>query len=234
MDSNHIINYEKNLPDDRLFRPLSVFDAFLKTTICNRGLALCHGHNHSNEVLSKIRYAKYWYMVDNNPRVYPDYVANVCDINDMMYFPDNYFDAVASIYTPTFDNNGIIYDKIFGIIHRIIKWDGFVYLTELPRLFFHFINDVETVSIMNRIYKMVNKDDIENFRKSLLRKYSAVNDHTLQMEIFTGNYRGPRHKMLNQNIRRISIEYTKPFLRRHHFQFIRIERDVLIAKPIKN
>ena len=59
-----------------------------------RGLALCHGHNHSIAKFRDFPNVNYWYLVDAYDKVAPDYVCDMTDIDGMSYLPDDYFDTV--------------------------------------------------------------------------------------------------------------------------------------------
>ena len=98
----HIINYENNILEYHLNRKLSVFHITSKLYLpygkkLRRGFIACHGHNHSNDVISKIKFINFWFYVDARIDTFPDYIADVTDNYDMFYFPSDYFSCVLSL-----------------------------------------------------------------------------------------------------------------------------------------
>jgi hypothetical protein len=174
---NKIINFESDNPD-KILRPLSTFSDFDdKDTTLERkiGLALCHGHNHKMDQLLKINNIDKWYMVDRNKKCCPDYVADVSSKSDMKYFKSNSFDCVMTIFCPVYRRNleNLQYPRILKIMHRIVKKNGFICLTELPGLFLYFVNDYNFDKIVGKIIKCLGQKNIDDYRSCYIQEKIA-------------------------------------------------------------
>lgn len=127
------------MESDNIKRPLYAFDNQSNKGKGLKCLALCHGHNHSTEVLCKIKGRCYWYMVDIDKDSYPDYVCDVADKQGMSYFPDDYFDVVLLAYYPMgIGDNHFNLSDILQNINKIVK-NGRVYLYGIPHTYYLFI-----------------------------------------------------------------------------------------------
>lgn len=167
----HIIKFEndpKFTPD--IIRKLSMYDQNVPKYE-NKGLAICHGHNYSIRTLANVEIVDYWYMIDRYMNAFPDYRADAANKLEMSYFPDNYFDCVLTVYCPVINDiyiKELQYSTILINIHRILKKNGTLILTELPLLFFHFISDDEFKNIISQIKKIVSEKDIQEFKTNYI------------------------------------------------------------------
>lgn len=219
-----------------------------------KGLAICHGYNHSNELISKLRFIKYWYMVDININTHPDYVADASSEEDMSYFPNDFFDCILTEHCRVVNNDDKpIYGEMIRNCHRILKKNGVLCSTELPGLFFWFVNDDEFNSIESEIKAIIGgeinemaKKYIENLTKNMTDMYKDETPETIERiikkyvtersfyyHIMMGHYDGPRKEKMNDYIKKTMIKYTVIFLDRHNFTFIGIKGRFLLAKPKK-
>ena len=124
----------------KILKPLSEFEHYIEEQHASfpknnkkyrKGLVLCHGHKHSNEIISKIKFIEHWYMVDIDKNTHPDYIADAANSEDMSYFPDNFFDSILTEYCTVIDHeDNLIYDHFSSIdIHLdSINIIPFVYL----------------------------------------------------------------------------------------------------------
>lgn len=248
----YILSKEK-IPDigDYVLRPLSIFHKFIENEkkidieyyggrhmkSFRKGLALCHGHNYSNEYLSHIKFIKYWYMVDIDSYVYPDYAADIANEDNMSYFPDDYFDCVATIHCPVTNIRDkktiIIYDSILKNIYRILKPQGVALLRELPGLYFYFINDEQTQELINIIKKNITEKEFNEYKDKLMRDYPDMDKQEVYLQIFMLTYDGPNHEKLNKDIYDFSIQATKKYLKKYKFRILREKAGYLVVLPDK-
>lgn len=167
----HIITYEKDpgFLKKILYRKLSDYDINHQEL---KGLAICHGHasDYPTDILDKIGAVQDWYMVDIYRGALPDYWADASDPNDMAYFPDNYFDYVVTLFCPmTTLYKELQYDKILRNIHRIIKKNGILVITELPSLFSRFLDKEQLKKMEQEVIKIISEKDLEIFRQNYIR-----------------------------------------------------------------
>lgn len=238
----HIIMYENRTDKNYILRPLSAFHVHINwyyqydpdKKATRKGLALCHGHNYSNEVTSKLRFIINWYYVDGDKMAYPDYVADATNEYLMNYFPDNYFDAVLSVYCPVwsyYEQSKNNYPLILKNVHRILKKNGLMCFTELPKLIFWFIPEEDFKEIINKINEIVSKENVEEFKKEVIGDDpEMIPERNLYQEIML-NYLGD--EKLTQYVESVSLHHTKRFLQEHNFEFVGIKSMFLFAKPIK-
>lgn len=233
-------------------RPFSMFhntsDDYEFHKFTKRGLAICHGHNHSMKTLKKIKFINYWYFIDMRPDTFPDYIADVADSESMKYFPDNYFYCILSEYCPVTNINET-FDKLQFIdilknVHRILNNDGYLLLTELPGLFFHFITNQQYNEIIDKVYEILGKDIIiriieqsvddartlpEELRKDYLKDIDIFNQ--ILMGAYTG---GPNSSEVNTYIKKISMKYTTNVLKKCGYKIIGNKGIFLLCKKIFN
>lgn len=228
----------------KIIRPLSIFHMFIKEgksqaslenkVLYKKGLVLCHGHNHTNKLISQIDDINYWYYVDCNLTVWPDYIVDISDESAMAYFPNNYFDCILSLHCPV---NSIIngeyilqYPSILKNVHRMLKSDGRLILTELPRLFFWFITDTYLEIIKKKIHTTISNKDFALFKEALLEVEPNCTDKDIYFEMIAGNYDGPNYNILENMLAKHSIQISKNFLLENGYKFEKISGKFLIAK----
>lgn len=240
-------------------RPLDAYHSVTKNTNSNddhkRSLALCHGHNHSIEILSKISNAKYWYMVDYDITCYPDYVGDVSSKSHMSYFPDQYFDIIVSAYCFVGKDRGVKYIKMLKNISRIIKPDGRIYLTELPGLFYWFIDTDIINKLKGKIMKIIGEQNFNEYKDLLIKEYTettinilgeetfsknkktfeeeiveSFNDDEVYSEILCQNYYGENEELVNEMLKKKSIKYTKIILEKYGFEIVEMNNLFLVIK----
>ena len=242
MDKNleDILEFEK-YNSRKTLRPLSVYHNMIKyfkeigyddPKKLRKGLAICHGHNYSLEMFKKIKFINYWYMTDISIEAWPDYICDASNEKDMEYFPDNYFDCVLTVYCSYLDeNSNIQFPNILKNIHRIIKKNGVILLTELPGLFYWLIDDLTFNEISDRIVEIIGKEALEIFKKHLDELYQSFK-YNIYHEILVRNYNGPNREELYEYVDKISVEQTKKILLKNNFEYMKIKGEYLIAKPI--
>lgn len=239
-----LVKSEKNMDMARVLRPLSSFYGTLEyfksiqhepLKKLRKGLALCHGHNHSYDVFKKIKFINYWYLVDKNSYSWPDYICDAADAKAMSYFPDNFFDCVLTIYCPAIDEKyNIQFTNFFINIHRILKKNGVLLLTELPGLFYWFINRNDFDLVKKQVDEIIGKNNINKFKNESTR-FNFMNrdaDFDIYVEILVKNYQGENKEKLDDFIDKISIQYTKKILSENNFEFVMLKGNYLVAKPI--
>ena len=238
-DTEDLGIYNKNI-----FKPLSNFHAFIEEIErprhvyldnidkhLRRGIVLCHGHNHSNHTLRKIKFINYWYYIDGDPESHPDYYADVSSINDMNYFPNEYFDCVLSLYCPV-GRDKILYN-ILSISHRILKKNGVILFTEMPRLFFHYINNNHYQYIIDIIHNTIDDATFEGLKKEYQEIYGTdVIDKNFYNELMTNNFDYPQKLAINKIINKFAKKITKQLLLENNFRYVDIKNNFLIAKKI--
>lgn len=225
-----------------IINPLRIFSNHVERRNAGKnkkGLIIGHGHNHSNNIFFRIKNINYWYMVDRNISVWPDYLCDAADEEHMKYFPDESFDCVMTAYCGVLvkcrGNDRMQFVDILKNMHRIVKKNGIVAFAELPGLFYWFIKPHEYEEIVAFIKKTITTDDLQKFTDLLNEKKickKGANDTEIYHEILVKNYRGPNKEELNGHIKKISIEYSKRFLLENNFEFVEIKNKLLIAKPI--
>lgn len=179
---------------DKILRPLSTYHIASDKLTKLRCLAICHGHNHSSSFMRYIKGDCYWYMIDINDKCYPDYVCDVTDSEAMSYFPSDYFDIIITLHFPVgIKENRVKYPQLLKNIHRMIKSTGIIYLSELPGLFFWFLNNDEYKILKNKITDVMGSELLV-FHKSL----SPKKQKALFPIIMVGNYKGIRKSNVDQ------------------------------------
>lgn len=243
---DRIISAEKTgILSAKIIRPLSLFHIFIKhnksrdnKVLYKKGLVLCHGHNHTNELVSQIDDIHYWYYVDNTLSVWPDYVADISDESAMAYFPNNYFDCILSLHCPvkniTNDGDRLQYPIILKNVHRMLKYNGRLVLTELPYLFYWFIPDTYLEIIIKKIHTIISDKDFESFKKDLLEIEPNCTDKDVYFDLMVGNYTGTNYEILNRMLTKHSIRVSKSFLLENGYKFENKSANFLTAKKLKN
>ena len=201
-----MIEFESRIQPNLIIRPLSVYHTFIdknygffsNKSAKRKGLALCHGHNYHLGVISKLKFVDNWYYVDISRATYPDYVADVSNIYQMEYFPNNYFDCVITMFCPISSNDErrTQYPAMLENIQFILKKNGVLALTELPRLFYWFINDAEFDEIIKRLYEIIPEENLRLFKEQLLKDHmllSDSSDRSFHMQLML-NYHGDEKK----------------------------------------
>ncbi|XWV26241.1 hypothetical protein QJ857_gp0835 [Tupanvirus soda lake] len=242
-----ILEFEA-LSNSKILRPLSIFH---KTSInttnryTKRCLALCHGHNHNHKFLSKIMgdcywymvdkdINCYWYMVDKDINCYPDYICDVSRDEDMMYFPDCYFDVIISLHYPI-GNNIEGYNNMLKILSRIIKPSGKIFLTELPKLFFWFMNSNEYTILVNNINQILGEEVIDDYFKKLIKRKILLESEKSECykEIIVGNYRGLNEESAKEFIKSKAFEHTELYIAKKKYSITGCTNDFIIVEPLK-
>lgn len=209
---------------DKILRPLSAFHLTSMNknkNIKKRCLALCHGHNHSSKILSTFKGDCYWYMVDINPKNYPDYVGDVSDENTMSYFPYQYFDIIITMHYPIgIQNNKEKYNLILKNISRLIKPDGYIYLTELPGLFFWYLKDDEFNTLKNQIISIMGDEELKKFQDKVLQnpKKCCKTLKSVDYELMIGNYKGPGKEKSNDLLDQKSSVFIHEYMLDNNFK----------------
>lgn len=250
---DNVLKFEsQNKPN--INRPLSLFDrmtqnffieypekikfvtnGFLERIIINtnqkspkRGLALCHGHNHSNILLQKIKFINYWYFVDKNKDTFPDYICDVKDDNKMKYIPNEYFDCIVTMHCPI----DFEFELILLNINRILKDNGTLLLTELPEAFSNLLDGKNLGLLSHSIIDIIGEDNFSEFKKQYNEKINPQTDIMEIIHILSSGkvYRGPMWKELNKHMENKSMEFTKTYLLRFGFQFIKKTENFMIVK----
>lgn len=221
-------NYFKNI-----IRPLSLLINFINNYYSpdeKIGLVLCHGHNYSIEYLKKFK-LNFWYMIDISIIAFPDYVCDITDKKQLEYFPDKIFDCVLSLYCQVInEKNEKIYLDYLKNINRLIKPDGLIILTEMPRLYFRFLEDNILAKINDNLIND-NKDIIkfiEEHYKNVEDNDSQMNDNEIKYVILEHYYR----EIDQTKLLKIKIKYIKYILTKNGYDYIKLKDDILFIKPI--
>jgi len=176
-----------------------------------RCLALCHGHNHSNRLISAIKGDCYWYMVDIDAKNYPDYVGDVSDEYIMSYFPSGYFDVIMTLHYPIgIKDNKYKYKLVLKNISRLIKPDGVIYLSEFPKLFFWYISDDEFENLKHKMINIIGNDEYEKFMNQ--RMIAKKRKRWVDEELMIGNYKGLEKNKINELLDYEANEFTRHFM----------------------
>ena len=141
------------LSDTEIIRPLSNYEYYTQKSRTQKGLVTCHGTSHRIKTMSKIKCIELWYSIDKNKECYPDYVCKIDDKNGMEYIPTEYFDLILSEHCPLIKIN---LQDMFDNYYRILKDDGYLVFSELPFLFFWFINEHQMSYIIDKIHQIIN------------------------------------------------------------------------------
>lgn len=123
-------------------------------------LALCHGHNHTNKELQKIKGMCYWYFADINPDCCPDYVCDVTSEKDMSVFPNDYFDVVMLLY---YSGDKTMFDTILMHMKRIVKPNGRVFLHGIQKLLYHFYNEEQNSQLHQNLQEIMGYEEFDQF-----------------------------------------------------------------------
>lgn len=228
---NKTLKFERN--NVIINRPLSMVNDMLNKKQLywgkqqSVGLALCHGHMHTIKTLAKIKDNDYWYCVDRNPYTYPDYVCDITDVNNMLYFPDSYFNVVLSEYCYMRD---LDFDKYFSIIHRVLKNNGIFISTELPSIVFNAFDSITMQIACDIIDEHFGEEGINSLFIEYKDKLSNKDD--LYRSILLGNFKYFGKKKLMEKINHIKLEFTKKLLIDHQFKFVKIQGKFLIAEKL--
>ena len=267
IDMNSIIAFENNPAYAKnINRPFSIFhntsDYYENHLFVKRGLAICHGHNHSLETLRKIKFINYWYFIDILPDTYPDYIADAADIESMKYFPDDYFYTIVTEYCPVVrPRTGLNEPQFIDILknlHRILREDGYLFLTGFPFLIFWLIAPAGFDGIKKHInasldQKTIDKmiaqyiADIEQFRTDALADPKIYNlttamieqiyknqmktaDHDAYIQIMQGAFDLPAE--LKTYLKNISIKYTRKILKECGYRIVGKKSVFTICKKV--
>jgi hypothetical protein len=224
----------ENDPDysTNIIRPLSMLIRFMNNHYSPEekiGLVLCHGHNHSIKNLKKFK-LNFWYMIDISFIAFPDYICDIADKKQLGYFPDKIFDCVLSLYCPAInEKNERKYFDYLENINRLIKSDGLIILTEMPRLYFRFldgnllakIND-DLINNNNEIHKF-----IEEHYKNVEQNDPELNNNEIKYVILDYYYRDTNpNKLL-----KIKKKYIKQLLKENNYDYVKLKDDILFIKP---
>jgi hypothetical protein len=201
-----------------------------------KGLALCHGHIHDKSLLSSINHIDNWYFVDIDKNAQPDYICDVTDPDQMKYFPDKYFDCIAIIHCPIIYNHKNQYLEILVNIYRIINDTGDIYLTELPSLFYWFIDKRQCDKVLSECHNEILIDKVNEYQKKILvdKGGSQLNDNIRQLiPFFFGHIIDSScKKMIDTFVKETSLSITKDVLRKNHFCIVRSDSKFLIIRKI--
>lgn len=175
-------------------------------------LALCHGHYHSTDKISRIRGNCYWYMIDWNPACGPDYVCDVSDSAAMAYIPDQSFDVIMTVHFP----GGIRpekYTAMLNIIRRLLKPDGKIYLAEANGVFNWFSSQDEKLALEPDIIGIIQESNWNTF-------LATVNSDKLEAikRMLSRQYKGPYQPELNSYIDNIELEFAKKYLQTLNYE----------------
>jgi hypothetical protein len=205
-----------------------------KKDYVKKGLAICHGHNHTNKFFQEIKSVHFWYMVDVNINAYPDYIANAADYNHMQYFPDKYFDCVLFPHCPIVSCGKFQYLDMLKNVHRILKHDGVILLTELPMLFFNLLVPEQYDMLVTVTDSLIGIDNIEEYKKQyqLLWNSNYNDEKQLYASIFMDTYRGPGWESYYKFLNEFALEFTKKILADLKFEYINEQYPFIICKPI--
>lgn len=239
----HMLKYEKN--NKNILRPLSALDLMITNQLTSSfyletnnmqnhkiGLALCHGHMHKINTLSKIKSIDYWYMVDNNNITYPDYVCDITNVELMKYFPDNYFDVTLSVYC----NMDINIKNYFAIINRITKLKGYYVSTEFPALAFWTYKSNDTQIIINIINKYIDNKTMVMLYNKYKNECGFPNHFDVTFmypSIIGGNFEYESKSIVIKKINKFNLQCTKKLLKQYNFKFIMIKNKLLISQKVK-
>lgn len=200
--------------NDIFLRPFSVYNDVTDDSHKLRCLALCHGHNHSHMLLSSIKENCFWYMVDNNINSYPDYVCDVSNKEDMSIFPNDYFDYVMTLHFPVgIKENKYKYDNILNNIRRIIKPEGKIYLTELPRTFFHLLDSDDYLGLYDIIDEIIDEHEFNDLALVFSKKFpkQKVTQKKIYDELIHGG--NIKHNILNNIMNEKAMQFTLDYLK---------------------
>jgi len=246
-----MIRYENKTPKDIIMRPLSSFHVQYvdyKSQFGDSykiGAEFCHGNNHYNDVISKLKFIKNWYSIDVDRSAYPDYIGNVSNVHEMNYFPDEYFDCVLTEYCGLTEHDIDatfihLFEQALKIFHRIIKKDGTVCLTELPSMSYYIMDNDEFNYVVNKVNDIVPKEKLLAQRDVLI-KYGILNEKSNPTDFYVwilANYH--LYPETTDLLDKLSLRYTKRFLKKNNFKFIGMklfefmntESKILFAIPI--
>jgi hypothetical protein len=115
-ETNSEFSKNINRPLSMLFETIGMYDGRPNIKI---GLALCHGHNHSNDNFIRLKFVNYWYYVDLDEIAFPDYICDVTNLRQLEYFPDKIFDYIFNTGCPDIFNT---FDKC----KRLLKPTGYI------------------------------------------------------------------------------------------------------------
>lgn len=233
-----ILTFEAN-NKSKFLRPFSVYH---KATSNKDGsdnirklrcLALCHGHNHSNIILSTINGNCFWYMVNINKNSYPDYVCDISDGIDMSIFPNKYFDIIINLGFPLGDkDNKYKYPNILINIRRIIKPQGKIFLVELPHLFYYLLDNDEYLNLIDLVDEIIDPVEFNKIKLELIRKFPEKNytDNKVYSEIIFGI--NIKYEEINKIINEKSMDFTLNYLNSFGLELIDIKSKYIIVKRI--
>jgi hypothetical protein len=213
--------------------PLSLYQNFVQNKpfkSIKKCLALCHGHKHPTTILSKIKGNCHWYMVDIDVKCFPDYVCDVSNEIAMSYFPDKYFDVIVSMYFPV-GGNPLKYTRMLKNISRIIKPTGKIYLTEMPGLFFWFMDETEYCLSVLHISQIIGKKEMDKHTLFLLeQEIIEENDiRDVYKAILVGNYNKTKYHAVNKFIKKKSIQCSKKYLNNNNYFIYKQKHNFLVV-----
>ena len=191
-----------------------------------KGLALCHGHNHSNKVFRIFTDINFWYYVDINPDNFPDYVADASDQIAMKYFPDKYFDCILFPFCQVILDNKLQYLDMLRNSYRILKDDGVVYSNALPKLFFKFLSKKKYQKLVSMTNEIIGIDNINNFNKI------SADGESNYSGIFMGMYHGPKWKILKKSKEALFFKWAERLMNKNDFRISRSVGKFLVMKKI--
>ena len=230
--SKHLKIFENNSSYTKnIIRPLSALNYHLEKINNGKkkkvGLMLCHGHIHGYKILENFKFIDYWYFVDINPTVYPDYVCDITNRRALRYFPNNFFDYIISAYCPIGDLKKK-YFQVMNNLKRTLKKNGTVISLELPTLFFHFFNEFQLGKVSFCLSKHTNAFVLETFKKDY--NYDRIHGMKKNCKIFCvlRDFYLENHPSI---IKIIELACIKLVLRKQEFDFIKMNERYLVFKP---
>jgi len=188
-----------------------------------RGLALCHGHNHSIAKFRDFPDINYWYLVDDYDKVAPDYVCDMTDIDGMSYLPDDYFDTVVWMACTMPNREG--FDRFLTILHRITRKNGMAYLTENYNLFYLLLGKEELARLHAEIKNLLGQKNIDRYKDTWEEEEEKEDIYS---HIIVGNYAReglPRGAEVNAMIAKRGRRIMNAIFNSHHFVVVEEEQN---------
>lgn len=196
-------------------RPFHIYDEAVKKHASGRHalrcLALCHGHNHSNRDLQKIKGLCYWYCVDINPACYPDYVCDITDDTHMSIFPDNYFDIIMLLYASISADK---YKDALQNIKRIVKPNGHIYVHGSRHMFYYHYNMEQIAKVHQDLLDIMGYEELDLFSIKYIGSYSFY------QRIVCNQYKGLYKNEVKEYMNNKGIEFEKLYFESNGFTII--------------
>ena len=120
-------------------------------------------------------------------------------------------------------------------IYRIIKPNGFVYLTELPGLFYWLLSEEELTQLKQKIKNLLGEHLIQLFKIQCEEDNPDDTFDDIYPEIIT-NYsicELDKAEELDKMLAKENEQFTKNLLQKYHFKIQGKKGDFLIIRPIK-